>query len=225
MLTYIDIKARGAQAKPRRQFTPSSVRVKRALDIVLAVLALILLLPGIAIVATLTLIADGRPLIFRHERIGRYGKKFNCLKFRTMRKDAAKRLEIILATDKDMRREWEETQKLYNDPRVHWIGKILRMTSLDELPQLINVIRGEMSLVGPRPIIQDELPRYGNDLDCYLAMMPGITGLWQISQRSENSYKERVALDVQYHIKQSIILDFSIMLKTVPVLLFARNGK
>ncbi|WP_035267301.1 sugar transferase [Ahrensia sp. 13_GOM-1096m] len=225
MLTYIDIKARGAQAKPRRRFEPSSVRVKRTVDFVIATLALILFLPGIIVVATLTLIADGRPLIFRHERIGQQGKKFNCLKFRTMRKDAVKMLETILATNDDRRREWEETQKLYNDPRVHWIGNILRATSLDELPQLINVIRGEMSIVGPRPIIQDELSRYGNDLDCYLAMTPGITGLWQISQRSENSYKERVELDVQYHFNQSIKLDFSIMLKTLPVLLFARNGK
>jgi len=198
--------------------------VKGALDFVLALFALLFLSPAIAVICILLLLEDGRPIIYRHKRIGRNGKEFACLKFRTMRRDADQALQAFLSRDEEARREWEANRKLRRDPRIHRLGRFLRETSLDEIPQFVNVLRGEMSIVGPRPIVEEELSRYGDQAYCYLSVTPGITGLWQVSGRNRTSYDDRVELDAQYYRTRSLLLDFKIMWRTVGLLLFERNG-
>jgi exopolysaccharide production protein ExoY len=196
---------------------------KRALDIIGAGVGLLLLAPFFLIVA-LMVRADGGPAFFAHQRVGRGGKLFGCLKFRSMVIDSQARLEALLASDPAARAEWEATRKLKNDPRITRIGRFLRSTSLDELPQLINVLRGEMSLVGPRPVQEAEIDRYyGASAAHYMAVRPGITGLWQVSGRSETSYESRVALDVSYVSRPSLLADISILLRT-PVAVLSRRG-
>jgi Undecaprenyl-phosphate galactose phosphotransferase WbaP len=196
---------------------------KRALDIIGAGVGLLLLAPFFLIVA-LMVRADGGPAFFAHQRVGRGGKLFGCLKFRSMVIDSQARLETLLANDPAARAEWEATRKLKNDPRITRIGRFLRSTSLDELPQLINVLRGEMSLVGPRPVQEAEIDRYyGASAAHYMAVRPGITGLWQVSGRSETSYESRVALDVSYVSRPSLLADISILLRT-PVAVLSRRG-
>jgi Undecaprenyl-phosphate galactose phosphotransferase WbaP len=196
---------------------------KRALDIIGAGVGLVLLAPFFLIVALLVR-ADGGPAFFAHQRVGRGGKLFGCLKFRSMVIDSQARLEALLANDPAARAEWEATRKLKNDPRITRIGRFLRSTSLDELPQLINVLRGEMSLVGPRPVQEAEIDRYyGASAAHYMAVRPGITGLWQVSGRSETSYESRVALDVSYVSRPSLLADLSILLRT-PVAVLSRRG-
>ena len=196
---------------------------KRALDIIGAGVGLVLLAPFFLIVA-LMVRADGGPAFFAHQRVGRGGKLFGCLKFRSMVIDSQARLETLLANDPAARAEWEATRKLKNDPRITPIGRFLRSTSLDELPQVINVLRGEMSLVGPRPVPEAEIIRYyGASAAHYMAVRPGITGLWQVSGRSETSYESRVALDVSYVSRPSLLADISILLRT-PVAVLSRRG-
>ncbi|NLS00459.1 sugar transferase [Rhizobium sp. P38BS-XIX] len=200
-------------------------RAKRIVDILISGTGLLFLAPALAVIAIALLLVDGRPIIYRHTRIGRDGRPFNCLKFRTMRKDADRQLADLLARDEARRQEWVSTQKLTNDPRVHWLGKYLRMSSADELPQLLNVQRGDMSLVGPRPVVAAELERYGPDLYCYLGLRPGITGLWQVSRRADTTYEERIQFDLDYFHSRSLRTDISILVKTVGVVLLARNEK
>ncbi|MCA3315140.1 MAG: sugar transferase [Roseomonas sp.] len=196
---------------------------KRSLDIIGAGIGLVLLSPFFLIVALLVR-ADGGPAFFAHQRVGRGGKLFGCLKFRSMVVDSQSRLEALLANDPAARAEWEATRKLKNDPRITPIGRFLRSTSLDELPQLINVLHGEMSLVGPRPVQEAEIDRYyGASAAHYMAVRPGITGLWQVSGRSETSYESRVALDVAYVSRPSLLADLSILLRT-PVAVLSRRG-
>ena len=196
---------------------------KRALDILGAGIGLVLLAPFFLIVA-LMVRADGGPAFFAHQRVGRGGKLFGCLKFRSMVIDSQARLEALLANDPAARAEWEATRKLKNDPRITRIGRFLRSTSLDELPQLINVLLGEMSLVGPRPVQEAEIDRYyGASAAHYMAVRPGITGLWQVSGRSETSYESRVALDVSYVSRPSLLADISILLRT-PVAVLSRRA-
>jgi lipopolysaccharide/colanic/teichoic acid biosynthesis glycosyltransferase len=196
---------------------------KRALDMIGAGIGLVLLSPFFLIVA-LMVRADGGPAFFAHQRVGRGGKLFGCLKFRSMVIDSQARLETLLANDPAARAEWEATRKLKNDPRITRIGRFLRSTSLDELPQLIYVLRGEMSLVGPRPVQEAEIDRYyGASAAHYMAVRPGITGLWQVSGRSETSYESRVALDVAYVSRPSMIADLTILLRT-PVAVLSRRG-
>jgi lipopolysaccharide/colanic/teichoic acid biosynthesis glycosyltransferase len=196
---------------------------KRALDIIGAGLGLVVLSPFFLIVALLVR-ADGGPAFFAHQRVGRGGKLFGCLKFRSMVVESQARLEALLASNPAARAEWEATRKLKNDPRITRIGRFLRSTSLDELPQLINVLRGEMSLVGPRPVQEAEIDRYyGASAAHYMAVRPGITGLWQVSGRSETSYESRVALDVSYVSRPSMLADLSILLRT-PVAVLSRRG-
>jgi exopolysaccharide production protein ExoY len=207
--------------------TPWSValqpRLKRALDILGASTLLLLCWPVFAGIA-LAVRADGGPAFYAHERVGRGGRRFGCLKFRSMVTDSAERLAALLASDPAARAEWEATRKLKQDPRVTWIGRLLRASSLDELPQLINVLRGEMSLVGPRPVIQAELSaHYGAAAEHYLSVRPGITGLWQISGRNDTTYAERVALDVRYTVNPSLLADVVILLRT-PAAVLARRG-
>ena len=193
------------------------------IDVTVSVLALVFLAPALALIAIALVIVDGRPIIFRQARVGAQGKMFECLKFRTMRRDAAERLAELLATDPERNREWTEKRKLVSDPRVHWLGKILRMTCLDELPQFYNVLRGDMSLVGPRPISLEETEKYGPNLHYYTALKPGITGMWQVRRRPETTYDERVQFDIDYYQSRSIYLDIVIIVKTVGVVLFATN--
>ena len=206
--------------RDRKAFFPLA---KRALDFIGAGVGLVLLAPFFLIVA-LMVRADGGPAFFAHQRVGRGGKLFGCLKFRSMVIDSQARLEALLASDPAARAEWEATRKLKNDPRITPIGRFLRSTSLDELPQLINVLRGEMSLVGPRPVQEAEIDRYyGASAAHYMAVRPGITGLWQVSGRSETSYESRVALDVAYVSRPSLLADLSILLRT-PVAVVSRRG-
>ena len=206
--------------RDRSSFFPIA---KRALDIVGAGLGLVVLAPFFLIVAMMVR-ADGGPAFFAHQRVGRGGKLFGCLKFRSMVIDSQARLEDLLANDPAARAEWDATRKLKNDPRITRIGRFLRSSSLDELPQLINVLRGEMSLVGPRPVQEAEIDRYyGASAAHYMAVRPGITGLWQVSGRSETSYESRVALDVAYVSRPSLLADIAILLRT-PVAVLSRRG-
>lgn len=167
---------------------------------------------------------DGGPAVFKHERIGEGGRKFGCLKFRTMIVDPnGEVLRSILENDPEAKAEWEANQKLKNDPRITKLGLFLRRTSLDELPQLINILLGHMSLVGPRPIVESEISKYGEHIDHYLAARPGMTGLWQVSGRSDTSYEERVKLDVKYVKEWSLKRDIIILFKTAHVV-FIRKG-
>ena len=188
-----------------------------------ALLLLLLLSPLMATVAWLIWRHDGAPVLFAHYRVGCNGKLFRCFKFRTMCRNSEQLLADLLRDDAHARAEWQRDQKLSHDPRITPVGHSLRRASLDELPQLINVLRGEMSLVGPRPITVGELTRYGRVRWHYLCVRPGITGLWQVSGRNNTTYEERIALDHRYVEQRSPWLDFRILLKTVGVVV-AREG-
>jgi len=166
----------------------------------------------------------GAPVLFAHRRIGCNGTPFRCYKFRSMVTDAEAKLQRVLATDPELAREWREQRKLADDPRITPLGRILRKTSIDELPQLLNVLRGEMSCVGPRPVVEDELRRYGRRQLGYLAARPGITGLWQVSGRSRTGYSRRVALDWLYVRRWSLRLDLVILLRTIPAVLRVKDS-
>lgn len=196
----------------------SSRAVKRLFDIV-ASLAIIVLLSPLLIYISRKVRKDGGPAIYGHERIGQAGKPFKCLKFRSMVINSKEVLEELLATNPEARHEWDLTFKLKYDPRITSIGNFLRRTSLDELPQLFNVLKGEMSLVGPRPIITAELERYYDEVEYYLLSKPGMTGLWQVSGRSEVDYSTRVYLDAWYVKNWSMWNDIAILFKTVGVVL------
>jgi len=195
---------------------------KRGFDLVCAGLLLLLLSP-LFLVLSVLIRRTGTTALYGHSRIGQNGRPFKCLKFRSMRPDAEKVLQELLDKDPVARAEWDKDFKLKNDPRITRVGHFLRKTSLDELPQLINVIKGEMSLVGPRPIVQAELARYGERVELYLQVTPGITGLWQISGRNDTTYAGRVALDTWYVQNWSLWYDIAILFKTVGVV-FNRRG-
>jgi exopolysaccharide production protein ExoY len=200
---------------PAAERLPLGGKPKRLMDIVIASLALVLAAPLMLVIAACMLAADGSPVIFAHRRIGFAGRPFDCYKFRTMRRDASEALQQYLADNPDAAREWRETKKLKHDPRITLFGKLLRLSSLDELPQFFNVLLGEMSCVGPRPVVADELPLYGASAADYLSARPGITGLWQVSGRSSIGYAERVALDSRYARDWSLRHDLTILLRTV----------
>lgn len=202
---------------------PSARLVKGIFDFVLSGLLLLLLLPLFAVIATVVS-ADGGPVFYAQTRVGREGLTFRCLKFRSMSVKADQILREHLASNADAVREWEMYHKLRHDPRVTRVGRLLRATSLDELPQLLNVLRMEMSLVGPRPIIRAEEPRYGNKMNFYCETRPGLTGLWQVSGRSTTSYARRVQLDTWYVSNWSLWLDITIMVKTLLVVLGGRGA-
>lgn len=198
--------------------------LKRGFDLVVATTAMLVLLPVTGIVALLVLATMGRPVFFRHERVGFQRRMFGCHKFRSMVRDPDETLRRHLARFPDAAREWEETQKLRRDPRVTFIGRMLRKSSLDELPQLLNVLRGEMSCVGPRPVTEEELSRYGVQAPLYLSTRPGMTGLWQVSGRSSVDYARRVGLDELYVRSWSPWLDVRILLRTVVALLKVQDA-
>ncbi|MWD28434.1 sugar transferase [Aquicoccus sp. SCR17] len=196
---------------------------KRAVDLLLCLLMLPAVGPVILILYAIVR-AEGGPGFFGHRRVGRNGATFRCWKIRTMVPDAQARLDELLARDPAARREWESEYKLRDDPRVTRLGLFLRRTSLDELPQIWNVLRGEMSLVGPRPVTAPELERYGASRRAYLAVRPGVTGLWQVSGRNDLSYDERVRLDVAYHDGLSFLSDMRILCRTAGAVL-RRTGR
>ena len=209
----------GASATARQP----SERLKRSFDVTAAAAMLLMFLPLIALIC-FVLITQGRPLMIRHRRVGRGGAIFPCLKFRTMVVDADAVLQRHLADDPAAREEWEATRKLKKDPRVTAIGRVLRKTSIDELPQLLNVLRGEMSLVGPRPIVPAEVIHYGIHIERYHEVRPGLTGAWQISGRSDVSYEQRVALDCAYVAGRSFRRDLGILVMTVPAVLKSKGS-
>ena len=196
---------------------------KRAFDIVLAIAILPVLIPVIAVLWVIAT-RDGGSGFFGHLRVGKDGVPFRCWKVRTMVMGAQARLEQHLKDDPEAAQEWAEDHKLTNDPRITTHGNFLRRTSLDELPQIINVLKGEMSFVGPRPIVEDELVRYGPYKAMYLSLRPGITGLWQVSGRNDISYDERVNLDLDYSRKIGFFLDCRLILATAGTVL-KRSGK
>jgi exopolysaccharide production protein ExoY len=193
--------------------------VKRSFDVLVAGTTLILMAPIMGIIALLILLTMGRPIMFVQERVGFNRQMFGCFKFRTMVKDASDRLALCLARDPEAARAWAETQKLPNDPRVTWLGHILRKSSLDELPQLFNILRGDMSCIGPRPVLSEELKRYGVYARDYLKAKPGLTGMWQVNGRSATNYAHRVKCDRFYVRRWSVLLDMMILFKTIPAVM------
>ena len=209
---------------PGASASPVGRTSKRIVDIVLALSGIILLSPLLILCFVLTWVSSRETVLFRHKRVGFNGKPFDCLKFRTMLGDAPERLRKLLETDAAAAAEWAQCQKLRNDPRVTPIGAILRESSLDELPQLFNVLMGSMSIVGPRPVTEDELSRYGASVKAYTACRPGITGLWQVTGRGTTSYETRVSCDAYYARKWSLSLDSKIIVVTIPSVLFTKNA-
>ena len=200
-----------------RELATSQAIVKRAFDISASILAIFLLAPvWLAIILILAL--QKGPVLFVQDRIGMGGQIFRCYKFRTMIVGADAMLARVLACDSDKRAEWNAHCKLARDPRITAFGKVLRMTSLDELPQLLNVLKGDMSFVGPRPIVRRELNKYRGFYIYYLSVRPGLTGLWQVNGRNSTTYHRRVALDVAYVNKFSLALDAKIIALTLPAL-------
>ena len=200
------------------------ISLYRVLDVGLSLLALLFLAPIFLFIAAVVRLQDGGPALFAHSRIGEGGRRFNCLKFRSMCLDSDARLHQLLVSDPQARIEWARDHKLRRDPRITPLGGFLRRSSLDELPQFLNVLRGEMSLVGPRPIVEAEIERYGHYFACYCAIKPGITGLWQISGRNDVGYRRRVAMDVVYARRRSVGLYLVILLATAPAVLLRRGA-
>ena len=198
--------------------------VKRTFDLAVAALALFFFAPAFLTIAALIKLTDRGPILYRHTRVGRQGERFECLKFRTMATDAEDRLARILLDDPYAAEEWQETQKLRNDPRITVIGTFLRKSSLDELPQIWNVLRGDMSVIGPRPITRAELNRYGKERRYYLLVRPGITGLWQVSGRSSTGYEKRIRYDREYLEEWSWLGEFWILLMTIPAVLNTKDA-
>jgi lipopolysaccharide/colanic/teichoic acid biosynthesis glycosyltransferase len=196
----------------------------RSCDIVLALFLIIFTAPLLVAISLAVKLSDGGPAFFAHQRIGRGGQSFKCLKFRTMVKDADERFRRLLESDPAARMEWANDHKLRVDPRITPVGGFLRRSSLDELPQLFNVLRGEMSIVGPRPIVAAEVVRYGWRFGLYCMVRPGITGLWQVSGRNDLSYRRRVAMDTLYAKRKSFGFDVQILLLTVPAVLLAKGS-
>jgi Undecaprenyl-phosphate galactose phosphotransferase WbaP len=192
--------------------------IKRTFDVLGAIVLGLIFLP-LMLSIVLLLYNEGGEVIYRHRRIGRDGKMFECFKFRSMVPDAERRLRELLERRSELKAEWLRDHKLRNDPRITALGRFLRRTSLDELPQIWNVLRGDMSLVGPRPVVREELLRYGRCSSVYLSARPGITGLWQVTGRNDTDYRRRVVLDVYYVRKRSLLLDVYILLKTTRVVL------
>jgi exopolysaccharide production protein ExoY len=201
--------------------TPQSAG--RVIDLAVALAALIFVGLALVLVAALVALEGTGPIFFSHTRVGFGGQRFKVLKFRSMRVDGDRILAEHLRDDPEAAEEWARDHKLRNDPRVTPLGRFLRKSSLDELPQLINVVRGEMSVVGPRPIVEAEICKYGRFYAAYCSVRPGITGLWQVSGRNDVSYRRRVAMDTLYAKRKSVALDLRLMVATIPAVL-ARRG-
>lgn len=198
--------------------------VKRSFDIVFSLFVLIAFSPLYLILAILIAVSSPGPIFYVQQRVGQNHKRFGCIKFRTMVNNADQVLASMIADSPDMRDEFESNFKLRDDPRITWIGQFLRLTSLDEFPQFWNVLRGDMSVVGPRPLVPEELHKYGNRIDKILKIRPGITGLWQVSGRNDIPYPQRVQIDVYYVNYRNLLLDLWVIFKTLGVVIFPHNN-
>lgn len=192
---------------------------KRVFDIVLSIAIIIFCFPIFFILSILIKLGSRGPIFYSQIRLGKNKKPFKCIKFRTMSEEADDILKNLLIENEDLRDEFQRTQKLKNDPRITPFGKFLRRTSLDELPQFINVVLGEMSIIGPRPILKEEQNRYGKNLNEVFSIKPGITGLWQVSGRNNLSYERRVMLDLIYARNRNFYIDLNILIRTIGVVL------
>ena len=206
------------------QISPADAPSQRALDIIVAGGVLLLMLPLIVLCALAVRLSGAGPVIYRQTRIGRNGREFTCLKFRTMVCGADAAIAALLQQSQETNDEWLAAHKIRNDPRVTRVGQFFRRYSLDELPQLFNVLAGHMSVVGPRPIVSAEIHRYGLKFADYCSVKPGLTGLWQVSGRHALAYSVRVDLDSAYARSKSLSADLLILVRTVPVVLFGQNG-
>lgn len=204
--------------------TTMSERVIRVLDILISLAVLVFFFPVLALVAVAVKFQDNGPVFFGHTRIGCDGQEFKCFKFRSMLVDAEARLQRLLETDAAARAEWAQDHKLKNDPRITAFGLLLRKTSIDEFPQLWNVLKGDMSLVGPRPIVRTEIRKYGKSFRQYASVRPGLTGLWQVAGRNDVSYTRRVAMDRLFSRRKSVSLYLYILFMTVPAVLMQRGS-
>ena len=199
------------------------IKIKNIFDFIFSLIFLIFGFPLFFFIAVLVKFSSRGPIFFLHKRIGKNKKYFYCIKFRTMHPEANDILDNLLSKNEAIRYEFEKTHKLKNDPRITPLGKILRKTSLDEIPQFLNVLKGEMSIVGPRPIVDEEIKKYKSSLNKVLSLKPGITGLWQVSGRNNLSYKKRVFLDSSYVKNLNFLLDFRIIIRTLGVILFPND--
>ena len=207
-----------------RYFKKDSYKIiKTIFDLFFALIFLVVGSPIFISIALLVKLSSRGPIFFLQKRIGKNKKTFNCIKFRTMHPEAEDILENIMVNNEDLRKEFEENHKLKNDPRITNIGKFLRKTSLDEIPQFLNVIKMEMSIVGPRPIVKKEILKYGKSYKKVISIKPGITGLWQVSGRNNLSYKRRVILDCLYVDNMSPIIDLRIIIRTFGVIFFPND--
>lgn len=197
--------------------------VGRVFDILVAATAILIFLPFLILAALAIKLTAPGPVLFVQYRVGRDGRLFPCLKFRSMVVNAQEVLNDLLASSPEARAEWQRDQKLRSDPRITPVGAILRKSSLDELPQLFNILVGHMSIVGPRPIIEAEIQRYGSRFGAYCSVRPGLTGLWQVSGRNEVSYEARVRLDALYALRKSTLYDLAICFRTVPAVIASRG--
>lgn len=229
----LDIPVYGAgteTAEPRVARRPARSLLKRVLDLAISIPAFIILSPVMAAIALIVWLTDGGAPVFVQSRYGKNGKAFRFYKFRSMRVDADERLQALLKRDPEAAEEWSSQRKLRKDPRITPFGDFIRTWSLDELPQLVNIIRGEMSLVGPRPLVQHDSPDlddrtlYGAEFRYYLMARPGLTGLWQVSGRASTQFDERVARDIEYVSQWSVWADMKILAKTVPAVLMRQGA-
>ncbi|KGF73103.1 galactosyl-1-phosphate transferase [Neosynechococcus sphagnicola sy1] len=224
---------RGSNPRARREgsqgrslsFTREGYDVaKRTFDIAFSLSVLILLSPIYLLIALLIALSSPGPVFYRQQRVGKNHRVFGCLKFRTMVVNADALLMDIMETSPHLRQEFEDNFKLKDDPRITWIGKFLRVTSLDEFPQFWNVLKGDMSVVGPRPLVPEELPRYGKHIDKILTIRPGITCIWQVSGRNDIPYHRRIQMDLHYVYFRNLWLDLGLILKTFSVVIFPKNN-
>lgn len=201
------------------------VPVKRAFDILFSITALLMCTPIFLAIALAIGLSSRGKIIYSHQRIGRGGKPFRCYKFRTMYADADNRLNELLAGNPILQQEWLQKRKLTRDPRVTCVGKFLRKTSLDELPQFWNVLKGDLSIVGPRPVVREEVINFlGPKAEKILSVRPGLTCIWQVSGRSDTSYSTRIQLDEEYIDSHSLLLDLKLILKTIPRMISSKGA-
>ena len=196
------------------------IHFKRIIDFTFSLILIVLLIPLFLIIGLLIKLNSEGSIIYIQRRIGMNNKPFSCYKFRTMHPEAKYILKKIFIENPDFKNEFERTRKLVNDPRITNIGKFLRFTSLDELPQIFNVLMGDMSLIGPRPIVKSEIKKYGKNFKKAFSLKPGISGLWQVSGRNKLSYRKRVELDIFYSENINLILDIKIFIRTIIIIFF-----
>ena len=212
------------QKNKKKYFQKNSYKlIKTISDLFFSLIILILGFPIFIIIALLIKFSSRGPIFFLQERIGKNKKAFKCIKFRTMHSEAEDILENLISNNEKLKKEFEETHKLKNDPRITQIGKFLRKTSLDEIPQFLNVLKMEMSIVGPRPIVREEIKKYKDSYNKVISIKPGITGLWQVSGRNNLSYKRRVLLDCIYVEHKNFLLDIRIIIRTFGVIFFPND--